>query len=213
MFAPREWRDRTSPVDSKRLADALTDYIQRVWLQHFVIDGAAINAFLFSALASSMDLYRLGAFGPTDWSYALRSFGFRWHPFWNKIAGVSLSVIVFPFLKWIMLPAIAAGLMSAGYVTAAGVTIGLWIIFMLYGLVTLRGRRRTRKEVSKTIGAMRAAWESSCGAVINPSRVRELLIEAERKGATYPPVLHTLIDRAIERDPTALLTRTMPVSV
>ena len=111
-----------------------------------------------------------------------------------------------------MLPGIAVGLMFAGYVTAAEVTITLWIIFMLYGLVTLRGRRKREREVSKTIGAIRAAWESSCGSIINPSRVRELVLEAEQKGATYPPVLHTLIDRAIQRDPRALLTRTMPVS-
>lgn len=67
MSAPKEWRDRTSPVDSNQLAAALSDYIQRIWLQHNIIDGAAINAFLFSGLASSMDFYRFGAFGPINW--------------------------------------------------------------------------------------------------------------------------------------------------
>ena len=114
MFAPKEWRARTSPVDSRRLADALSDYIQRIWLQHNIIDGAAINAFLFSALASAMDLYRRGAFGPTDWAHVLREYGVEWRPFWNQLASVFLGWIFVPFTKWIMLPAIAVGLMFAG---------------------------------------------------------------------------------------------------
>ena len=40
--------------------------------------------------------------------------------------------------------------------------------------------------------------------IINPSRLKELVLVAEERGAIFPSVLHTIIDRAISRDATAL---------
>ena len=96
-----------------------------------------------------MDLYRLGAFGPTNWVYTLRVFRLKWHPVWNLVIGVFLSLIFFPFLKWIMLPAIGAALMFAGYERAAEVTIGLWIIFMLYDLTRLEDEEGRERKLAR----------------------------------------------------------------
>jgi len=203
----KQWRGNSSPVNTEELANELTKYIERPWLQHDIIDGAALNAFLFSALSSAMDLYRLGAFGPTDWAFMLRKFGYDLHPFWYALINVVLSWIVFPVLRWIMLPAAAAALMYVEQVLAAEIVFGLWIAYVVLRLATFRGRRRKKKEADRTTSAMRAAWEHSCGEVINPTRLRDLVVDAEQKGAiNYPSVLHTLLDRAIQRDPTALFT-------
>jgi hypothetical protein len=209
LYPPlKQWRGNSSPVDAEELANRLTTYIEYPWLQHNIIDGAAINAILFSALSSAMDLYRMGAFGPTDWAFMLRKLGFDFRPFWYAFINVVLSWIVFPVLQWIMLPAVAAVLMYTQHDIAAEIVFGLWIAYLLLRLVTLRGRRHKRKDADRTTRAMRAAWEHSCGEVINPTRLRELLLDAEQKGAiNYPSVLHTLLDRAIQRDPTALRTR------
>ncbi len=208
QFPPKEWlSDGTSPADTEQLTRAVEYYIECPWLQHNTIDGAAINAFLFSALSSAVRLYRLGAFGRTDWAYVLRGTGSNLHPVLDQLVGLFLAWIFFPVLKWIMLPAISVILVVEGYNTAAEVTFAVWISFLLYGLVTLKGRSRRKKDADRTTGAMRLAWEHSCGCVINPARLRELVVDAEQKGAiNYPPVLHTLIDRAIQRDPTALRT-------
>jgi len=150
----------------------------------------------------------MGAFGPTDWAFTLRKFGYDLHPFWYAFINVVLSWIVFPVLRWIMLPAVAAALMYAQHDVATEIVFGLWIAYVVLRLATFRRRQRKRKDADRTTSAMRAAWEHSCGEVINPTRLRELVLDAEQKGAiNYPPVLHTLIDRAIQRDPTALRTR------
>jgi len=206
-----KWRHEHSPADVKQLTSALAEYVERPWLQHNIIDGAAINAFLFDALSSATHLYRMGAFGRADWAHMLRFMG--WHPVLSQISGLFLSLIFFPFLKWIMFPGISAILLLQGYNTAAEVVCGVWIAFVLYGLVTLRGRRARRKDADRTTAAIGMAWEHSRGIVINPTRLRELVLDAEQKVWTYPSVLHTLIDRAIQRDPTAMLTRKMPASI
>ncbi len=214
LFPPDTWRRRSdSPADTEDLKKCLSEYVERPWLQHNIIDGAAINTFLFSALSHAMDLYRMGAFGPTDWAYFLWKSGSRMRQFWRHIASLCIGKIVIPFLKWLLLPTIAAALMWAQYDMPAKVIFGVWIIFLLFSLVTLKRGRRQKKDADRTIGAMRLAWQCSCAEVINPSRLRELVVDAEQKGAIdYPPVLHTLIDRAIQRDPTALHTRKMPAS-
>jgi hypothetical protein len=136
------------------------------------------------------------------------------------------------FLRWIMLPAIAVGLSIMGYETGAGIAMGVWLVYLLYRLVTVPRRRRSRIELQKKqetasqmIAAIKKAWQYSNDAVINPCRLKELVLaaeqqysatftpelvmvlEAKNQGALFKPVLHTLIDRAIQRDPTVLLTR------
>jgi hypothetical protein len=212
LFPPDTWRRRSnSPADTENLKKYLSEYVERPWLQHNVIDGAAINALLFSALSHAMDLYRMGAFGPTDWVHFLWKSGSRMRPFWRHLAGLCIGKIVIPFLKWLLLPTIAAVLMWTQYDMPAEVIFGVWIVFLLFSLGTLKRGRSQKKDADRSVGAMRLAWQCSCAEVINPSRLRELVVDAEHKGAIdYPTVLHTLIDRAILRDPTALHTRKMP---
>ena len=52
---------------------------------------------------------------------------------------------------------------------------------------------------------MMAAWAAARGSTINPSRLKELVREAEDRGVVYRPVLYTLIDRAMHRDPAAMI--------
>jgi hypothetical protein len=135
--------------------------------------------------------------------------------------GMGLTVARF-FLRWIMLPAIAVGLSVTGYETGASVAMGVWLVYLLYPLVTIPRRRRSRMELQKKqqtasqmIGAIMKAWQYSNDAVINPCRLKELVLAAEQEySATFTPkpVLHTLIDRAIQHDPTALLTRSTAVT-
>jgi hypothetical protein len=223
-----EGRFIASPADPNQLADALADYVERPWLQHSVIDGAAINALLFSTLASTIELHDSGElFGQPKLNYVLGGSNVF------KVFGIGMGLTVARFfLRWIMLPAIAVSLTAMGYETAAGLAIGVWLVYLLYRLVTVPRQQRARMELrkkqetaSQLIAAMMKAWQYSNGAVINPSRLKELVLaaeqqysstftpelvlalEAKNQGALFKPVLHTLIDRAIMHDPTALLTR------
>src|SRR5262249_84741 len=117
VFRPKGWRS-SSPADVDKLTDGIARYIERPWLQHNIIDGAAINAFLFSALASSMEAYKTGELlGKVNWSYVLSN----GNPLWMlgfKIGGF--------LLRWVMLPAIAVALMATDNDKAGEFVLGLW---------------------------------------------------------------------------------------
>jgi hypothetical protein len=199
-----------------------------------VIDGAAINALLFSSLTSIIALHDSGElFGRANLSYVLAEGNIP------KMLGIGMGLTVGRFfLRWIMLPAIAVGLSVMGYETGASVAMGVWIVYLLYRLVTVPRRRRSRMELQKKqetasqmIAAIMKAWQYSNDVVINPRRLKELVVaaeqhysatftpelvlalEAKNQGALFKPVLHTLIDRAIKRDPTALPTRRQSASL
>jgi hypothetical protein len=239
---PKEWRHNSSPADIKQLANKLADYLERPWLQHNIIDGAAINAFLSSAASEYNDLYLTGeAFGEINWTYLFNKHdpvlvlgcaaidlipggvpfqAFLRHsstgglsPFWSAIVSVLLRWIAFPFLKWVLLPGIAAILWTLGYELSSEIVLSVWGLYLLYRLVTLpaklarrKATKRKKENASQTVMAMITAWQYSRGSVINPSRLKELVLDAEQKDAAYLPILHTLMDRAIQRDPTALHT-------
>jgi hypothetical protein len=53
--------------------------------------------------------------------------------------------------------------------------------------------------------AMSEAWKASLGSTIHPSELKQRVTAAERQGASYPPILHALIDRATARGPHATI--------
>jgi hypothetical protein len=111
-----------------------------------------------------------------------------------------------------MPPAAALWLFVNDYKTVSATAISLWGIYVLYRLVTIptrwrarRARRAAADKANELLEAMLKAWSASRGSTINPSRLKELVVAAEERGAMFPAVLHTIIDRAMNRDPTALV--------
>lgn len=206
---PKNWLAR-SPVNCSILDEALTKYLKRPWLQHDIIDGSVINALLFTELAELSEEVRIGtATGRPDWSYIL-SYG-------NASVQLALSIVlpIFGFLvRWVLLPAVAIGLIIYGFQTSAIVVTGLWSLYVLYCLVMIPARWRQRKlrreiavKADEVTHTMLHAWMAASGSTtINPTRLKEMVKAAEERGYVFTPVLHTLLDRAIRRDPTALVT-------
>lgn len=197
------------PVDSEGLDQALGAYFNREDLHHPLIDASAINAMLFAALVNHARNTRNGlAVGEVNWAYIFGG---------NSVLaeyGLKLSWrLIHVILKWILPPALGVFLLASDLRTAAALTFILWFIYVAFRLITLptwwrqRSRRREIFEQNwKIIHALKAAWMSANGSTINPRRLRERVIETEQLGFVYPPALHTLIDRAVQRDPTALVT-------
>ncbi len=205
-----KWGTSTSPADADRVSDALTDYIASPWLQHNIIDGAAINALLFSEVAATIEIYKTGKLtGRLNWGYILSPDGEA------RGALINIGIITFlSLLRWIALPATGVTLVMWGSEMAGIIVLGIWAIYVLYRVLMVpsrwlrRGaRRKADEKVHNTLMLMIKAWRYSRDPVINPSRLKELVFEAEQAGAVLKPVLHTLIDRAVQRDPAALLTR------
>lgn len=203
---PGSWYDR-SPAAIDQLDHALAEYLKRPWLQHNTIDISAINALLFTDLAVTIDDVKTGVmFGSPNWSYILSG--------GNMFAQLGLMLVgrVIGFLAaWVLLPAVAVALHSFGYEVGALITIGVWGLYVLYRVVMIPARWRSRsakrkaaQKIDEVTAAMMKTWYAARHSTINPIRLRELIRDAEERGALVRPVLHTLLDRAIQRDPTAL---------
>jgi hypothetical protein len=67
-----------------------------------------------------------------------------------------------------------------------------------------KARQKALEKATEILNAMEKAWHAARGRTINPNKLRELVSAAEERGAGFRPLLHTLIDRAIQRDPTAM---------
>jgi hypothetical protein len=145
-------------------------------------------------------------FGMINWSY-LFSGG---NPL-KQLGFTLLGRIIRFFKAWVMCPAIALAFLAYDHETAAGVTISIWALYVLYRIITIPARFRLRKARKKAaekaveiLTAMETAWHAARGQIINPSRLRALVLAAEERGARFRPLLHTLIDQAIQRNPTVM---------
>jgi hypothetical protein len=196
-----------SPIRVDHLDKALSKYLKRPWLQHDSIDISAINALIFSELAEYLEGIRSGnLFGTPYWSYALSG--------GNVLAqfGLAMAGSIIGFLTaWIALPTIALVLLYHGYATGAIVVVGIWSMYLLYRLVSLpeqwrarSARREMAKSADENVRALLKAWQAARGHMISPTRLRQLVVAAEERGVVFQPVLHTIIDQAIQRNPSAL---------
>src|SRR5262249_4095384 len=94
---PKEWGGHNSPVRIDELTKDVSYYIEQPCPQHNIIDGAAINAILFTDLASSMDRYNTGeAYGQINWAYYLS----KDNPLFALI-DIQGARVVFPLLAWL----------------------------------------------------------------------------------------------------------------
>lgn len=153
-----------------------------------------------------LDVKTGAALGKANWSFIFSG--------GNIFAetGLAFAGKIFGFLAaWVLVPALAIGLLVQGHEMGAIITIGIWAIYVVYRLIMIPVRWRARKfkekiatTVADRLTAMVKAWHAARGHTINPSRLKELVLVAEERGAIFPSVLHTIIDRAISRDATTL---------
>jgi hypothetical protein len=199
VIRPKEWcADEVSPANLDELDSAMTQYLKHPWMRHDTIDVSVINALLFTELALFLDELKSGrAIGTINWSYL-----FAQGNMFNSLLGRLIRFL----MAWVMLPAIAAGFLAYGYEAAALVTISIWALYVFYRIITIPAR----KKAAKVCKAMEKAWNAARGRIINPSHLRELVLAAEECGAVFRPVLHTLIDQAIQRDAATLMRQEQP---
>ena len=87
------------------------------------------------------------------------------------------------------------GLGLAGiYLMATTVFIGIWLVGRL------KGKVHPRKRVFRLWYQMYEVWRRLEGPVVNPSLVREAMINSTNQGAVWDAVSWSLIDRVIATD-------------
>jgi hypothetical protein len=204
---PANW-ESVSPVDRYRLTEALAEYLKRDWLQHNLIDSAAINALLFDEIARAKDTIRSGTLvGKWNWAYILAGN----HK--EKLLLWTVALMIGAFVaRWVIPAVVVVGLIRGEYFMAAQIVGVVWALYAAYRIATWPSRRRDRQgeerkqeKWEQILYAMAQAWQHSDNKVIHPTRLKELVVSAETKGAILPPVIHSLLDRAIQRDATMFI--------
>lgn len=118
----------------------------------------------------------------------------------SKIAlGVLFFVYVLPlFLAWFAAEHNYSELAATIVVVVA--TIFLWRCALWLWRTVRNAFSRELAKTSALIGKMTQAYdELSAGEAASPQRVRELLVRAADDGAVWPPVVFSILDRAIQR--------------
>jgi hypothetical protein len=143
------------------LETALADYLKRPWLQHDAIDISAINALIIAEIAERfLDVKTGAALGKVN-----RSFIFSGGNVFAE-TGLAFAGMIFGFLAaWVLVPALAIGLLVQGHEMGAIITIGIWAFYVVYRLIMIPVRWRARKfkekiatTVADRLTAMVKAW-------------------------------------------------------
>ena len=207
---PESWTHVT-PVSKSALSRTVAEYLKNDWLQHNLIDWAVINASLFTEIADLGEGIKSGQlFGKMNWAYILAG-----NVLEKRIlveAGFSIARFV---LRWVLPPLTIGAFVYFDYETPAKVVGGLWGVYLLYRLLTIparwrasKARERGARAYEESLEGLMVAWLFTNSEVINPTRLKDLLKEADQKGkgSTVPAVVYSIVDRAIDRDPAVFLT-------
>lgn len=209
LHKPSNWLG-VSPVNEQSLDEAIAEYLKRPWLQHNLIDWAAIGGAMFNSWAHRrLDVISGLAFGEIDWA-ALFSGGEQT----RMIIWKCVLVVVAFLARWFLPPLVIGALIYTQYQLAAKVIGGAWALYIIYRIVSWPARRRYRREKEeklekyeselKALARMYVLWDCE---IVNPTRFKQLVLEAESAGCALLPFVHSLLDRAIERDPAVFIRR------
>ena len=189
------------------LDSATARYLERPWLQSNLIDWYILNGFILDELLRLTYATRSGlVFGETDWAYLFsRGKNESW-ALWR----FGLSAAKFA-LNWLLLPALAV---IAYYLERFSAM--RWILGGFGGLVLLqlsslpgrlmrsRARKRSLAELEDKYSRLFRLRQSTNVSTVNPNSLREQLKMAVEDDLILRPAIHSIVDRALVRDPAVL---------
>lgn len=200
---PDEWTD-ASPVDPNSLDAATAQYLKEPWLQLNQIDWLILNGFIYDALARLSDAIKSGlAVGRTNWAYAFSGGKYGKTILWQ----IGFAVTKFIF-RWLLMPGLAAMAYYFGYVQIATWTLvafGVYItIHLLFFPKRFMKRRKLKKQVADLEDKLKRLIQIfACSNVntLNPTTLRAQIADFEKDLVLLKPAVYSILDRAIQRDP------------
>ncbi|MFZ5996901.1 MAG: hypothetical protein ACOYW7_05375 [Nitrospirota bacterium] len=211
-----EWDD-VSPVDRRDLENAATEYLKRPWMQSAKMDWYLLNGFIFDEFARYRDELvsgrLLAEYGDVyynfirhfidakgDGSLMMKQTMYRLA--WS--AGINA-------IRWVAFPLVIYLLYAYEYEKAAawiGVPYLIYIAFYILAFPFRFRRKRLRnkkvKEVTELDERLARLYHCCRTKTINPTILKEMVQDAERNKIVISPVVHSVLDRAIQRDPAVL---------
>lgn len=197
--------DGPSPVSIDDLASAASDYLAAPWMQTNLVDWYLLNGLIFDTHARCFHALASGELlGRIPLAYALAGGNIE-KTAWYK---VGFGVAAFS-LRWLLAPAIMLGLYALDFNEAIpwiAVPWGLYACFRLL-LLPLRLWNRHQQGVQARrfqadIDRLGSIYDTVRADTFSPSRLRDQIRTLEQERTILPPVVHSLVAQAVQRNPT-----------
>ena len=193
--------DRGISINRAALEDVAASYLGYAELRTDYLDWLLIDALLFAELDRFVEqTMKGGYFFPINWARLFADRDLLRHVLLRPL--VALVEFV---LRYLLLPAIAVHLLATGRETAAKWVGGVFIVYLLYRLVTgipaQIERQRLRRKRTELIWEMHAVYMLAEPPVISPTRLKAAIDDATTKGAVFPAAALSLVHRLADINP------------
>jgi hypothetical protein len=109
------------------------------------------------------------------------------------------------FFSYIAMPLGAYYLAQHGHENWAIGLFGVWVLLMIWAVVTYPFRWRARRKFWKAYKSLQMAYLLLGESTISPRKLKEALDTATSLGCHFNGAVFTIVDRVIARDPTAFI--------
>ncbi len=199
---PDGWTE-ASPVDAVSLHDAAIQYLDEPWMQLNMIDWYILNGFIYDALVRTSALIMSEkTAAPSNRENILP----RTNIF-NMAFGKSSQELIKAVLYWILIPGMIFSLYYFGNETLAKLALIPYTIYMAIYLLKLpenlyrfRNAKQDFCDLVQKQNRLMQLYQLVSASTFNPSRMKEQIADNERCGVQLDPVIHVVLDRAIQRD-------------
>lgn len=192
---------RKYKIDRRALSYVTAEYICHPEIQNDATDWYFMDALVFSELDAFA--YQLQLTGPRDviwaWKFAkqgLVKYGLYDVFFWFFRFG----------LAYILSPVIAIYLRLNGHEGFAFGVGGIWLLYVILDLISLPAHRRAKRKFEQLLELLVNTYaDLVVSNVISPTRFRAMIHKAAEAGVVFDGALFAIVDRAINREPTAFV--------
>jgi hypothetical protein len=199
---PDGWTE-ASPVDAVSLHEAAVQYLDEPWMQLNMIDWYILNGFIYDALVrTSAVIMSEKTSAPSDRENILP----RTNIF-NMVYGKSSQELIKAVLCWILIPGTIFSLYYFGNDTLAKWALLPYTIYMAIYLLKLpeklsrfRNAKQNSCDLVQKQNRLMQLYQLVSSSTFNPSRMKEQITENERCGVQFDPVIHAVLEKAIQRD-------------
>lgn len=199
---PDCWTE-ASPIDAASLHEEAVQYLAEPWMQLNIIDWYVINGFIYDALLrTSVLIMSDNKSSPSGRENILP--GANTYNAISKKPGRALRTSIISF---ILIPGVILSLYYFGHETVAKWALLPYTVYMAIYLLSLPEKLsrigKTKQDTCDLIqkqNRLLQLYQLVSASIFNPSRIKEQIIEDERCGIKFDPVIHVILDHAIQRD-------------
>jgi hypothetical protein len=203
QFDPFRTNDATRGFDIERgtLLEVASGYLSNPEGRTNRLDWIFLDAIVFEELdayANKVITTRAGT-------------GFNWATIFsprNQLQYFGLSVLFWVLgilFSYVAPLALAYYLYTSAHPIGAAVTAGIWALLLAWRVITYPLRWQARRKARKLVKHLIDLYTILGDSTISPTHWKKMLETAAAEGVVLDGAVFTIIDRAIDRDPTAFL--------